>query len=80
MCVLLVVQSCPTVCSPMDCNPAGSSLHDILYLSSIISLLFDTKMDDHAKQIHFRWGQMLKNKYNDYFYIPKLVTRTGTNV
>ena len=24
---LLVVQSCPTFCNPMDCNPAGSSVH-----------------------------------------------------
>ena len=24
---LLVTQSCPTLCDPMDCNPLGSSLH-----------------------------------------------------
>ena len=23
----LVAQSCPTLCSPMDCNPSGSSVH-----------------------------------------------------
>ena len=27
---LLVTQSCLTLCNPMDCNPAGSSVHGIL--------------------------------------------------
>ena len=26
----LVVQSCPTLCEPMDCSPPGSSVHGIL--------------------------------------------------
>ena len=31
MCVcVLVAQSCPTPCDPMDCNPAGFSVHGIL--------------------------------------------------
>ena len=25
-----VAQSCPTLCDPMDCSPAGSSVHGIL--------------------------------------------------
>ena len=29
MCVL-VSQSCPTLCDPMDCNLPGSSVHGIL--------------------------------------------------
>ena len=29
MCVL-VAQSCPTLCDPMDCSPPGSSVHGIL--------------------------------------------------
>ena len=24
----LVAQSCPSLCSPMDCSPAGSSVHE----------------------------------------------------
>ena len=28
LCVL-VAQSCPTLCDPMDCNPPGSSAHEI---------------------------------------------------
>ena len=27
---MLVVQSCPTLCDPMDCSPPGSSVHGIL--------------------------------------------------
>ena len=27
---LLVAQSCPILCDPMDCNPPGSSVHGIL--------------------------------------------------
>ena len=27
---VLVAQSCPTLCNPMDCSPPGSSVHGIL--------------------------------------------------
>ena len=27
---MLVAQSCPTLCDPMDCSPPGSSVHGIL--------------------------------------------------
>ena len=27
---VLVTQSCPTLCDPVDCSPPGSSLHGIL--------------------------------------------------
>ena len=26
---MLVTQSCPTLCDPMDCSPPGSSVHEI---------------------------------------------------
>ena len=29
-CKVLVAQSCPTVCNPMDCSPSGSSVYGIL--------------------------------------------------
>ena len=31
MCIwcVLVTQSCPTLCNPMDCSPPGSSVHEI---------------------------------------------------
>ena len=28
--VVLIAQSCPTLCDPMDCSPPGSSVHGIL--------------------------------------------------
>ena len=28
--VVLVAQSCPTLCNPVDCNPTGSSVSEIL--------------------------------------------------
>ena len=28
--VVLVTQSCPTLCNPVDCNPTGSSVSEIL--------------------------------------------------
>ena len=30
LCVCLVIQSCPTLCNPMDCSPPGSSVHGVL--------------------------------------------------
>ena len=27
-----LLQSCPTLCNPMDCSPLGSSVHEILHL------------------------------------------------
>ena len=27
---VLVTQSCPTLCNPMDCSPPGSSVHGVL--------------------------------------------------
>ena len=28
---MLVTQSCPTLCDPMDCSPPGSSVHEIFW-------------------------------------------------
>ena len=30
MCKVLVTQSCPTLCNPMDCSPSASFVHGIL--------------------------------------------------
>ena len=27
---VLIIQSCPALCDPMDCNPPGFSVHEIL--------------------------------------------------
>ena len=31
-CKVLVAQSCPTLCNPMDCSTSGSSVHGILQI------------------------------------------------
>ena len=36
-CVCELIQSCPTLCDPMDCSPPGSSVHDREYWSSLSS-------------------------------------------
>ena len=33
---MLVTQSCPTLCDPMDCSPPGSSLHRILQARTLV--------------------------------------------
>ena len=33
--VVLVVQSCPSLCDPMNCSPPGSSDHGILQASTL---------------------------------------------
>ena len=35
---MLVAQSCPTLCDPMDCSPPGSSVHEIFQASILESL------------------------------------------
>ena len=39
---VLVTQSCPTLCDPMDCSPPGSSVHGILQAGILewIAILF----------------------------------------
>ena len=36
---VLVAQSCPTLCDPMDCSPPGSSVHRIFQILSSFSIL-----------------------------------------
>ena len=42
---VLVTQSCPTLCDPMDCSPPGSSVHGILQARILewVSIPFSTK-------------------------------------
>ena len=37
---VLVTQSCPTLCDPMNCSPPGSSVHGILKQEYWSGLLF----------------------------------------
>ena len=46
MCVcVLVTQSCPTLCNPMDCNPPGSSVHEIFQARIVEGLPFPSPGD-----------------------------------
>ena len=42
---VLVVQSCPTLCNPIDCNPPGSSIHGILQAKIWSRVLFPSPRD-----------------------------------
>ena len=33
--VVLVTQSCPVLCDPVDCSPPGSSVHGILQAETL---------------------------------------------
>ena len=37
---VLVVQSCPTLCDPMDCSPPGFSVHGLLLVRILEWVLF----------------------------------------
>ena len=53
---VLVAQSCPTLCDPMDCSPPGSSVHGILQES--------TEVD---KRMHV--GIILLEKIRVFFFL-----------
>ena len=42
---ILVTQSCPTLCEPMDCSPPGSFVHEILQQEHWSGLLFPSPGD-----------------------------------
>ena len=42
---VLVIQSCPTLCDPMDCSPPGSSVHGILQARILEWLPFPSRGD-----------------------------------
>ena len=45
VCACSVTQSCPTLCSPMDCSPPGSSVHGIFQARILHGLPFSTPGD-----------------------------------
>ena len=45
MCVCSVAQSCPTLCSPMDCSPSDSSVRGIFQQEYWNGLLFPIPRD-----------------------------------
>ena len=56
---MLLTQSCPTLCDPVDCSPPGSSVHGILLArilgcSALLQAVFQTQ-GSHPVLLH--WGQ-----------------------
>ena len=56
---LLIAQSCPTLCDPMDCSSPGSSFHGILKNSgvgshSLVHEIFPTQ-GLNPDLLHCRW-------------------------
>ena len=63
--LMLVAQSCLTLCNPMDCSPPGSSVHGISQARitgmgghSLLQGIFPTQGSNphllHCRQIHYR--------------------------
>ena len=50
-----LLQSCPTLCNPMDCSPPGSSVHGILH--ALLQGIFLTQgSNPHLLWLlHCRW-------------------------
>ena len=49
---VLAVQSCPTLCNPMDCSPPGSSVHRILQARILewVAIPFSRGFSQHGDQ------------------------------
>ena len=42
-----LLQSCPTLCDPMDCSPPGSSVHGIFQARVLLDLVILLIIDSH---------------------------------
>ena len=54
VCVYLVTQSCPSLCSPMDCSPPGSSVHRIFQARILewVSIAYSRESSSPKYQTH----------------------------
>ena len=62
------VQSCPTLCDPMDCGPSGSSVHGILQARILEKVAIPSS--------YFYGKPRLYIVYYKYFFIAFLVAQT----
>ena len=55
---VLLTQSCPTLCNPMDCSPPGSSVHGIPQARILepIAIPFSTIHNKHLIPRSYDWG------------------------
>ena len=58
MCAKLL-QSCLNLCNPMDCSPAGSSVHQVLWSGLPCPPPGDLQEAHDSKKLHYRWSVML---------------------
>ena len=67
--LVLVTQSCPTLCDPMDCSPSGFSVHGILQarIHSILQGIFLTQGSNpgfsHCRQIFYHLSHQGSPKF-----------------
>ena len=48
---VLVAQSCPTLCNPMDCSPPGSSVRGIFEARILSSLFISAQISEYLKYL-----------------------------
>ena len=65
-----VAQSCPTLCSPMDCSPPGSSVHRIFQERVLewVAISFSRRMIKHVKCLR-PWLAQSKCLMSTYYII-----------
>ena len=62
---VLVTQSCPTLCNPMDCSPPGFSIHGILQARILewVAISFSRGTSWPRDWTCDFWGQVTKGNY-----------------
>ena len=48
---VLIAQSCPTLCNPMDCSPPGSSVRGIFEARILSSLFISAQISEYLKYL-----------------------------
>ena len=84
---MLVIQSCPTLCDPMDYSPPGSSVHVILQVRNLgwVAILFSSVLhmpypNSHGGGSHsssFKHGQLDAQRGKIMFQVTQGVTEAG---
>ena len=72
MCVL-VTQSCPTLCNPMDCSPPGSSVHEIFQARILewVAISFSRESSQPRDQT---WVSCTAGKFFTNMFLLQLAT------
>ena len=83
---MLVAQSCPTLCNPMDCSPSGSSLYRILKAKILqwVAISFSRGSfqpripgtEEPVATVHgaaMSWTQLIIHMYRKYIYSFKIM-------